>query len=90
MNEIDLQFSERTCNIIYFLEPPQDGNAEYENIKGIALEGSLLISSKDQPRDAPIASTNNRDWKGVRRQISHLFHSSCCSFHTPKKDTTSR
>lgn len=88
VSEADLQFSERTCDVTYSLEPPQNGTLTgYKNIKGITLEDQPPTSSKNQPQEARIASTNHRRvWKWVRRQIS----SSCCP-PTPKKgDTTSR
>lgn len=65
ISEAELQFSERACDVTYSLEPPQNETLTgYKNIKGITLEDQPPTSSKNQPQEARIASTNHRRvWK---------------------------
>ncbi|XP_060228415.1 uncharacterized protein LOC132649195 [Meriones unguiculatus] len=93
MNETDLQLSERTHNTVYSMGCAKNRNTVYEGSMEITCEESASASREDQFQEVPIVSKRKRRrvWKGVKRQISHLFYGLFCCVSIPKKaDTTPR
>ncbi|OBS78151.1 hypothetical protein A6R68_19460, partial [Neotoma lepida] len=74
MNGTDLQFSERTCNIICLVESPQDGNTGYENGKNITLRSYQLHLARTSPRRHPYPLTRTEERAGKGKLLALLIN----------------